>query len=116
MSHQSSDVAGNRSPRGARQNEKAPNKDEVLTAELDLLFPKNHVLSNNVNTATNSSASLEKLKNSGNDGKNISKGSKRVNSIMLKTDNKKLRKKVNFHVIVKNTKLYRAVLFSDKHI
>ena len=79
MSHQSSDVAGNRSPRGARQNEKAPNKDEGLTAELDLLFPKNHVLSNNVN----SSASLEKLKNSGNDGKNISKGSKRVNSIML---------------------------------
>jgi hypothetical protein len=88
------------------------NKEEALTAELDLLFPKNHVLSNNVN----SSASLEKLKSSGNDGKSISKGSKRVNSIMLKTDNKKLRKKVNFHVIVKNTKLYRAVLFSDKHI
>jgi hypothetical protein len=112
VSHQSSDVAGNRSPRGARQNEKAMNKEEALTAELDLLFPKNHVLSNNVN----SSASLEKLKSSGNDGKSISKGSKRVNSIMLKTDNKKLRKKVNFHVIVKNTKLYRAVLFSDKHI
>ena len=35
---------------------------------------------------------------------------------MLKSDNKKLKKKVNFHVVVKNTKLYRALLFSDRHI
>ena len=79
------------------------NSKEDWTEELELLFPKNIEIAQSSNVG--SRQSLEKP-----DMKKVPSASKPKNN---KSEIKKLKKKVNFHVVVKNTKLYRSLIYAN---
>lgn len=76
---------------------------EDWTEELELLFPKNVEISQTANVGSRQSLDKGEMKKQlGNQKGKNNKG-----------ELKKLKKKVNFHVVVKNTKLYRALIYAN---
>ena len=71
----------------------AEQSEDAFVNELQLLFPKKY--SKKAGKVLNSSVSS-------------------ANYQKLKTEDKKLKKKINFHVLVKHTKLYEALKFVDQ--